>query len=461
MVLRTYLDKNNTIITNSELNTGQNPVSELFYGATANGEWAFSRLLIFFDIDKLNGLYVDGMLGDLSKTKHYLKLTNTISFNNTLLNTEFVNKKRTSSFKLIAREINIPWDEGVGYDFNYGKGTTISKLGSNWFNATTANEWEFPGDMVINEEIISECNFDKGNENLVMDVTEWVNSIIKGETQNYGLSIGFESELESEPETISTDDINKGVQYVGFFTRHTQTFYKPFIETHYQDYIRDDRRNFYIDKPNKLYLYVNANNEPKNLDNLPTVNIYDNMSQNLNLGLTVNHVKKGVYMTEVNLNLDGYKLPTYFSDIWSNINIDGQSMNDVQLGFEVKSNNTFYDIGMGVDRPQDYKVVISGINHNENITIGEIRRVNTNALIPYTVDQKVLLDNIEYRIYVKEGEIEHNIIDFEPVERSYKDNYFMLDTTSLLPNQKYYLDVRLTHNSETKISKKVLNFNVV
>ena len=37
MVVRTYFDKNNTIIKNSNINTGLNPVTELFYGG-ADGE---------------------------------------------------------------------------------------------------------------------------------------------------------------------------------------------------------------------------------------------------------------------------------------------------------------------------------------------------------------------------------------------------------------------------------------
>ena len=46
MILKTYLDKVNTIISESELNTGLNPISELLYGAIT------TRTLIHFDISK-------------------------------------------------------------------------------------------------------------------------------------------------------------------------------------------------------------------------------------------------------------------------------------------------------------------------------------------------------------------------------------------------------------------------
>ena len=62
-------------------------------------------------------------------------------------------------------------------------------------------------------------------------------------------------------------------QYVGFFTRHTQTYYEPFLETVYNNPIKDDRKNFYKNKVNRLYLYSNVGSEPTNLDNNPSVNI--------------------------------------------------------------------------------------------------------------------------------------------------------------------------------------------
>ena len=48
MVIRTYFDKNNTIVSNSIVNTGLNPVAELFYGG-ADGAEKYSRFLFYFD----------------------------------------------------------------------------------------------------------------------------------------------------------------------------------------------------------------------------------------------------------------------------------------------------------------------------------------------------------------------------------------------------------------------------
>jgi hypothetical protein len=470
MVFKTYINKTNTVISGSEINTGKNPVSELYYGATKEGDWVYSRLLIQLNIEKLINLHNDGMLGDLTKVKHTLKLVNTGSFHDNLYNKKTDSgKHRTSGFKLVVYELpdlgGDNWYEGVGYDYerSLSGNDVVSTEGSNWFKANTAKEWSLEGLSLLG---VDEVEFPNGNEDFELDVTDYVNGLING-NPNHGLAIAFQPELEQKPETITTKDINRGLQYVGFFTNNTQTFYEPQVETKYLDYIRDDRRNFLLDKTNKLYLYVNANGEPKNLDTLPTVNVINDMGETLQpngdvllTDNTVTHEKKGVYSVPVKLNLTNFRGPTYFSDSWTNISVDGQQMGDVQMGFEIVAGKTFYDIGMGVERPRDYKVVISGIRHGESIRRGDVRRILTNAMIPFTVDQKVLLDGINYRLYVKEGNIEHTVIDFEPVERSYKDNYILLDTDSLLPNV-YYMDIQMESNQEIKTSKEVIKFQVV
>ena len=69
-------------------------------------------------------------------------------------------------------------------------------------------------------------------------------------------------------------------QYVGFFTKHTQTYYEPFVETVYDNTIRDDRKNFYKGKINRLYFYTNLGGEPTNLDNKPIPNHIDGIKTN-------------------------------------------------------------------------------------------------------------------------------------------------------------------------------------
>src|ERR1035437_4832503 len=116
MVIHTYFDKNNTIINNSNINTGLNPVAEVFYGGELNIS-LYSRFLLHFDVARLASLYSGGTFTDLSKLKHTLRMTNTASFDKELLNGTMGGKHRATNFDLILFDIYEPWDNGTGYDY--------------------------------------------------------------------------------------------------------------------------------------------------------------------------------------------------------------------------------------------------------------------------------------------------------------------------------------------------------
>ena len=289
MVIRTYFDKNNTIVSNQYVNTGLNPITELFYGG-ALGEQKYSRFLFDFDETTLKSLYTGGTFTDLTKLKHTLRMTNTGSFDTDLLNGTMAGKDRTTSFDLVLFKINQEWDNGVGYDYEVPI-VTIGESAyytgpSNWVEARTGIFWANGSGVYSGSPsgiTVTTQHFDKGNENIEMDVTDYVNGLLTGDT-NYGLGVAYARPYELMNTTT--------LQYVGFFNNNTQTFYEPYIETIYDNHIKDDRNNFYLDKPNKLYLYVNLAGNPTNLDVNPSVNIYDNNGSLFNRYYSVNHCKK-------------------------------------------------------------------------------------------------------------------------------------------------------------------------
>jgi hypothetical protein len=455
MVIRTFFDKNNTIVRNSYINTGRNPVTELFYGGS-DGDNRYSRFLFHFDETRLVNMYNDGTLYDISKLKHTLKLTNTAFFNEDLLSGDYQSKDRTSSFNLILFKINQNWCEGVGYDYESCElllgNCAISYGPSNWFYSETNTNWSngngvYSGNPI---NVIGSQHFDAGNENLEIDITDYVNGLLTGDT-NYGLGIAFDRPIE----LLDT----KKLQYVGFFTRHTQTFYEPYVETVYDNTIRDDRNNFFLDKPNKLYLYVNLAGNPTNLDNLPTVEIYD-QDDNYYSTVTAYQVTKGVYCADVLISSNDVEAGLLFTDIWSNININGVSRPDITLEFELKDSMGYYNIGNSDSLPKKVAVSVSGVYSQEKIKRGDIRKVIVSTRIPYTVEQTQYVTNLKYRLYVREGRNEVTVTDFQQVEMATNYNYFLLDTLSLIPNT-YYLDVLVESNLEVTTLKNVINFNIV
>lgn len=457
MVIRTYFDKSNTIVSNTNVNTGLNPVTELFYGG-AEGQQKYSRFLFHFDETRLKDFYTGGTFTDLSKLKHTLRMTNTGSFDKELLNTGMGSKERTTSFDLIVFKIDQPWDNGVGYDYefpllNYGD-AAFAVGPSNWVNAQTGVEWNNGAGVYSGSAsgiTVASQHFDKGNENIEIDITDYVNGLLTGDT-NHGLGIAYARSYE----ILNTTTL----KYVGFFTNNTQTFYEPFIETTYNNHITDDRNNFFLDKHNKLYLYVNLAGNPTNLDNTPSVTVFDNNGVPFSSysPSQVTHVTKGVYSIDILVPTTG-NIETMYNDVWSNISINGVSRPDVTLDFVVKDSMEYYNMN-GDSLPKKVGVSIAGLQNMEKIKRGDIRKVMVSARIPYTVEQSQVITDLQYRLYVSEGAAELTVIDFQPVERAVNNYYFLLDTASLIPNT-YYLDVLVTSNLEITTIKRAVQFEIV
>lgn len=460
MVIRTHIDKNNTLIYNSNANTAKNPIVELYYGSYGATN-RYSRYIFHFDESRLKALYTGGTFTDLTKLKHTLRLTNTGAFDKELLNTIMGTKERTSSFELILFKIEQNWDEGTGNDHEYPillfGDASFSINPSNWVNPRTTEHW-LNGNGVYSGNpasiIVTTQHFDNGNENIEMDITAYVNGLLTGNT-NYGLGIAFSKALEDTTTTTN--------QYVGFFSKYTNTIYEPFVESVYSNTIKDDRHNFFLDKTNKLYLYVNLGGVPTNLDNIPNVDVYDangNIYKTFT-GSQITHVTKGVYSISINIPTTNNEFPDLlFNDVWKNVRINGVTRPDIELDFVLKDSMGYFNIGDSDGLPKPFGITVTGIRRDERVKRGDIRKVLVSARIPYTIEQKQSLDSLKYRLYVKEGRNEYTIIDFQDVEMTNNNNYFLLDTQSLLPST-YYLDVKVESNLEINTVKEVISFDVI
>jgi hypothetical protein len=175
-ILRSYFSKNNTIISNSYVNTGRNPVVQLNFGASDYivPNYGYTRFIFDLDLQQLRDSIANGTIstGCTSAMTHTLKMTNTSSFDNELLNTFMSDsRRRATSFDLIL--FRIPktsgstgnpqeWDEGVGYDYNnfnlaqnsaqggqspltYVDPRAFSTRPSNWYQTTTIDDWSQAG----------------------------------------------------------------------------------------------------------------------------------------------------------------------------------------------------------------------------------------------------------------------------------------------------------------------------
>lgn len=491
---KSYFDKNNTIIYNNSGNTGQNPVIELFYGRNDNvlSTPGYSRLIFNIDLTELQQKINDGIIYTGSPMTHKLKLTNTIMFNYELLNTTTSdNRRRATGFNLNL--FRIPktsgstgsiqtWDEGVGYDYynssnlnssnaslsskNYrDNDKSYSNRPSNWISRQTNKNWSVPGiysnlntGSTINFSAVTSIDtqyFQFGNENIEFDMTNEINNILTGSTTGVtGYIIAFDPELEN----ISGLTENYSV---GFFSRHTQTFFEPYLETNYDDLILDNRNSFFENKINKLYLYSYIDGVPTNFDFNPKVNVSDSNGDLINglTGLTTVLRTQGVYECTIPA-ITGYSTPCQFSDTWSGATINGVSIGNIVNDLILRPKNEYYQIGIVSKDPKLYSFTFSGIKQDEKILNTDLRKIVVSIKQAYS--SNVVLPEFKafYRIYVKEGKTEVIVQDWTRINQTPNEYYFMFDTKDKIPNE-YFLDIKVLTSGEVDTYKRQLKFQIV
>ena len=461
---RTYFSKNNTLVRNSYVNTARNPIVELYYGFDQNQSRTYSRYIFDLDLTNIYDLYSGKTISSLSDTTHKLKMKNCSSFDELFGETVGSYKTRGNSFDLIIFKISgETWDQGIGYDYADYKTEslirdpfTYTETPSNWYYNKTNSSWSYPG-VYTTPDIIATQHFDLGNEDLEIDLTSEINNRLQNKIFS-GVSYGvaFTTSLENIPYSAVTFDAS--LQYVGFFSKYTQTFYQPYLETNYNDLIQDDRNFFYKGKLNNLFLYVNKGGIPTNLDYLPVCRVY-NESGNIFSAITGTQKTVGVYYVSLYIPETYPYDSVLFNDVWSNLYINGIAKPNANLEFEVKCDE-YYSIGTSEYLPKEYGLSFSGIKRDEVVRKGEKRKVVVSVREPYVYDVPVLTDFVQYKIYIKEGPLNEIIIqDWCDLNRTANMNYFILDSNWLLPN-KYYLDIRVSSNQEIREYKEITQFFV-
>ena len=469
MIRHFFLNKTNTIIENSRQNTGLNPVLSLGYGA------GIMRGLIHFDIQEIKKMIEDKTFAHTENLTFFLKMTNCFSvagnsYDN-IMNCLTNDGKRACSFDLILFKLPCEFDAGRGFDyvsdFWTRDGQSFSTEGSNWFQSRSLIPWvdysstydaekdkggiysmeriEKEYNSFINGEesiIVGSQHFDFGHENLSIDITKYVLDCIKT-GYNYGLCLAFAPKYEQT--------LTEKMQCVNFFTDNTNTFFHPFVEAVYDEYILDRRNEINKRGNDKIYLYVFNDDVPCNLDKLPTCEVDGNK-------LSVEQATKGVYYVIIsNENINLMEDAIYY-DTWSEIVLNGEKQDDVEMEFYVAKTNKRINIG-GNTSCINIKPSMYGINDGEELNRHEIREVGVDFVRSYT-NENLVITNAKYRLYVKDGEREIDVIEYHPIEMSNNTNFFNIHTMDLIPN-KYFIDIQITCGRETRTHKNVLRFKIV
>ncbi|CAB4130288.1 hypothetical protein UFOVP117_349 [uncultured Caudovirales phage] len=490
---RSYFNRNNTIQYNSFTNTGKSPWTELYFGSANDSisPSGFSRFIFDLDLSSLtekfsNKTISTGCTG-FSGITHTLRMTNTSSFDDGLLNdTTSTGNRRATSFDLILFRIPLTsgstgiaqsWDEGVGYDY-YNVAKTLntsnglltpialphdkssSQRPSNWFQTTTLSGWSTNGiynnttggnvnysDLII----VDTQHFEFGNEDIEFNMTNEINQYLTGSTSGFtGWGIAYLPQLENL--TGLTENYS-----VGFFTRHTQTFYDPFLETNYDDLVQDDRNSFYSNKSNNLYLYTYIDGDPITLDDLPIVTIENNNGDVV--GVYTSCIKtQGIY--EITTTAMTATTPCMFTDSWSNLSYNNVSIPNVVNDLTLLPYKFGFSLSPKSKDPELYGFDFYGIKQDEKVLNTDIRRVGVVIKKAYTSSQILTPVSSYYRVYVMEGTTEVQVQDWTQVNRSSNEYYFVFDTRDKIPNE-YNIDIKVYSSGEVNTYKKTLTFQIV
>lgn len=460
MITHTFLKKCNTILENSELNTGLNPVAEL------NAGDRLSRILIDFDIDNLRQQVKNGEI-DVNHLQHKLKMTNcgalTLPIFNEKVFVGCAEKKRAASFDIIAFRIPYLWDEGRGFDYQIDYIKDSHKITAtdccNWFQARNDMEWDEYGvysletlsqdyyeKFKISDDaiVVARQHFDNGTENLELDITDYINKILVSDEEFHGIGLAFSPRYENE--TVENC-------FISFFTHRTNTFFAPYLETINNDIVLDDRAKFHLGVKNRLYFFVTDNGEYLNLDEKPQCCIND-------IFYDVKQAGKGVYYAEITLKNGEVEPDTIIYDTWSNIVLNGEKLNDVEMEFVVLPMEQRFNVGKLNNNSPNFTPQISGINDKEKIKIGDIRELLIDFIQDYSYGTKITPSESDIRIYVKENDREIDIYEYHPIERRYDEHTVMINTNELIPND-YHVDIRVKQGRAIKIFENILEFTVV
>ena len=88
------------------------------------------------------------------------------------------------------------------------------------------------------------------------------------------------------------------------------------------------------------------------------------------------------------------------------------------------------------------------------------RKIFVSARLPFTINESKVIDGLQYRLWVREGSTQVSVIEWQPINRAYLKNYFILDTSWMIPN-RYFIDIKLTSNQEVIHYIDQMQFEVV
>lgn len=448
MYFRTYLSKNNTLINNSEVNTGRNEVTELVYGnipiISSSGDTIFTRYIFRLDLESLTN-YINKFNLDLSLLTHKLRLYNTIK-----LQPEKINEKlydfndRAFGVRLNLYKIDDDFTEGIGHTFLYRNTLNFITIGesesiqpSNYYNNRLGEFWSNEGAIThTGSTLVASQYFEFGNEDFYVDFTNEINSQISGNTT--GTTSGSTYVLTYEPDIESLDDVK--LNKIHFFSKYTNTFFEPHLESFTTSSLNCDNSFIDIGRDNSICF--------KSLCQPTGITVYDECDDYFAENITgITSLGNDFYSFDLTIP---NTVPDFVNYLFE-VNCASGDTFDFELTTRKLSNKPTKST------ESTFNIRLSGIFEGEKIKRGNVRKLKfiVNSIIPNVLPKK-----IQYRIFVKQGQTNIDIFDWKDVNFFDGEYFDYLDTSWMLPKE-YYVEMKVVDGFYDKSNTTLARFFII
>jgi hypothetical protein len=279
-----------------------------------------------------------------------------------------------------------------------------------------------------NLSILTSQRFEIGNEDIDIDITEYVNGILFSGQPNNGICIAYLANTESL--TAETKNV------VTFFSKYTQTFFEPFLETTYDDRVNDENCCLKFDETSNFYFISQAPITSVNKFELIDSNdelIYSTTSQTSFTKLNYSNYKTSYFIDSENYeDQEIFYTKWYYTQNGKNkviereFNISRLDLNDDSLTYTT-----------------EVFINVVGIKQNDIISkkAGLKRLIFKAKRLIQTKILKNIIGDIEFRIYVNQGKNQIDVIPFTKASKV-NDEYFAEIDFSWFISHDYTIEVR-------------------
>ena len=277
-----------------------------------------------------------------------------------------------------------------------------------------------------NLSIITSQRFEIGNEDIEVDITNYVNGILFSGQPNNGICIAYSANTERLP------SVAKNVST--FFSKYTQTFFEPFLETLYDDRVNDELCCLYFDTDNDFYFAPQTK-----ITSVESLKIIDSNDEIISTITSFTQLNNYNYKTSLYINSENYQNQEIFTARWY------YTQNNKNRVLDKEFNISVYDLTDINNQTYSTEVYINiiGIKQNENITkkTGLKRIIFKPKRLIQTRILKNIIGDVEFRIYVNQGKNQIDVIPFTKASKV-NDEYFAEIDFSWFISHDYTIETR-------------------